>query len=566
MQHYGHKRNEDEGYPLAAWIWGHRLRSGQHWMEYLLEFLNVLAGFEYQLGHGLDGSSYQRFTRLGLRRFVFYDTHEKTTHSYDDLARDLLWQKLREDTFVNYSSRGDEPLTLTKNLLKAFSAIEDSRSWYAKSLFPAHENLLFWEALRKGATKYRSKQVSQDTRPFDLDKDISFSDRNFFARGGELYYLILSAGTEEAPSCRSFIASRLKNLLQQNSSLGELARAIDQAWQKLLETEAIDHSPNHQGTLGWIPNSKCSLYQVIAEDIATFLESNLDPLESLDLLAHLISFHLVQYIYHFSHPELSINHTNSSCLNQCRPHLLVDSLDGKGKEGEILRKESAKLFREQEYRQEQRATTYIQSQLKQWIENIQHTNNSVEELGELAKKHFNLDQATKKTRQEYDNKIQHLSNLCSQKQFNNMQIIEELTDILTSFLLGDFRKNFLPVHRKLAKRSGFVAPQVGTSARFVFGDNLLKAIVLATVSPGSQVPFGDFLKQLFTRYGIIVGPEEARESGLFNRQRINVEYYDFNRTALLEKMKHAGLVIEYSDATALVVNNEVSVVEAAANV
>jgi len=60
MERYGHI--DREGYPLAAWIWGHRLRLGQHWMEYLLEFLNVLAGFDYELGQGVDSAPKQKCT------------------------------------------------------------------------------------------------------------------------------------------------------------------------------------------------------------------------------------------------------------------------------------------------------------------------------------------------------------------------------------------------------------------------------------------------------------------------------------------------------------------------
>ena len=57
---------------------------------------------------------------------------------------------------------------------------------------------------------------------------------------------------------------------------------------------------------------------------------------------------------------------------------------------------------------------------------------------------------------------------------------------------------------------------------------------------------------LYERYGLVIGPIEAQEAGLLARQRINVEYYDRNRLALLEKMKHAGLAVECSDATAVV--------------
>ena len=52
--------------------------------------------------------------------------------------------------------------------------------------------------------------------------------------------------------------------------------------------------------------------------------------------------------------------------------------------------------------------------------------------------------------------------------------------------------------------------------------------------------------------GIIVGPGEARTAELMERLRINEEYYTRNRDALLGRMQRAGLLTQYSDATALV--------------
>jgi hypothetical protein len=99
---------------------------------------------------------------------------------------------------------------------------------------------------------------------------------------------------------------------------------------------------------------------------------------------------------------------------------------------------------------------------------------------------------------------------------------------------------------------GFIAPKKGTNARFVLGDDLLKALVLANTPINGQMTFDEFLGQLYKNYGIVIGPEESIQSGLFNSHRINIEYYDRNRIALLDKMKYAGLVVEYSDATAMI--------------
>jgi len=560
MLYYGHKDEDD--YPLAAWMWGHRLRVGQHWMEYLLEFLNVLAGFDYRLGQGLDGnegqtdylSTYRLFTRLGLRRFVFYDEREKTRHPFDDRARVQLWQTLREEVLCDLHN-DEEALTLVRSLLRAFSAVEEQRSWYAKSLFPAHHNLLFWEALRRGATKYRGKHVPDGTPPRMLDEEISFTERNFFARGGEVYYLILSASTENAPERRAFIAGRLQTLLNDhNQALGVLAEVIDQTWSNL---RGDDGSEEPGGTLGWIPDPACPLYACIAEDVATFLQHDLDPLESLDLLAHLVGLHLVQYIYHRAHPEAGPErHASSQCLDACRPSLLVDALDGQS--GGVIHNLSAALFREQECRQVQKGVAYVQGQVATWVTEMSGDPNWAENLIARAETFFGVGRLHSRTRQPYQRQADRLMTRWTSGELDVTGFVEAYAAILSDLLMGDFHKNFLGVHRKLAKSVGLVSPRKGPGGRFVLGDNLLKTLVLANLLPGAQMTFGDFLERLYERYGFIVGPGEARVSGLFDRQRINAEYYDRNRAALLEKMKHAGLVVEYSDATALVVSDRVA--------
>jgi len=64
--------------------------------------------------------------------------------------------------------------------------------------------------------------------------------------------------------------------------------------------------------------------------------------------------------------------------------------------------------------------------------------------------------------------------------------------------------------------------------------------------------YDEFLARLYERYGLVVGPEEVRQSSLLDRRWINAEYYDRDKAALLEKMKHAGPAVEYWDATAVV--------------
>ena len=552
MKRYGYVESDNQGYPLAAWIWGHRLRMGQDWMEYLLEFLNVLAGYNYELGQGINTGNtipstqdeYERFTRLGLRRFVFYHEREKTRHPYDDHAYQLLLTELSKhvdavDPHIN------DPVLLLRNLLQAFSAVEAQRSWYAKSLFPAHHNLLFWEAIRKGATKYKGRSVPQGTPPAFLDEEIKYDQRNFFARGGEIYYLILSAGTDKHPEKRRFISDRMRKILvDHNQALGQVASIIDQTWISIFQNGGGTLPKKQKGKLGWIPASEVSYYEIVADDVFMLLHAELDSLELLDLFVHLMGFHLSLYIYQHTYRQ----------SGGTKPTLLIDAMDGA--DGGIIRNVSATLYSEQEARIVQRGREYVSEQVTNWANQADKEDDFRDIIFSAVNKSFNLDKLRKRTRRSYNLETDELLELLSDKTISQAEFLARYTDVLTELLLNDFRKNFLGVHRKLAKSSEFVAPRKGRNERFVLGDNLLKALTFANLEPGKSQVYGDFLNRLRNRYGLIVGSDGARESGLFARHPINENYYRRNQDALLAKLKYAGLAIEYSDATAMVAHDQ----------
>lgn len=561
---------DHEGYPLADWIYGHRLIDGEGWMEYLLEFLNVLVGFDYRLGQGIENEPanadkrYKRRASYGLRRFVFYGESEKRKRPEDQKALDLLQRALEENT--NASDQGD-PLEQAKELLRSYSAVEASRSWYAKSLFPAHENLLFWEALRKGGKGAKVASSVAQMQATELDEGMDLTARNFFARGGEVYYLILSAGTSNDQALRERIQSRLEALLtQRNQAVGKLAGMIENTWQDLRDENESNPDSSRGASLGWIPEPDSTLYTAFAEDVDRLLSAELDPLETMDLLAHLICFQLLIYIYH---------HTNTSGyvgadspgrdgeLNQGHQMILIDCLGGQRR---TLRQASATRYKEHEQLQVNRAKDYVRRYVWECAEEMAEYNNFAISLEYVASRHFDLGRlrtssvkgsSTSKKRTPRDDYIASFDSL--QKQFERGDIerskfVELYIESLQQLLLDRFRSSFLPTHRKLARSIGFISPFQGPSQRYVLGDNLLKALVLSNLAPGDRTTYGHFLERLYIRYGLVVDQWAARASGLYESKPINAEYYKDNRDALQQKLKTASLLEEYSDATALVVN------------
>ncbi|GEM49186.1 hypothetical protein [Deinococcus cellulosilyticus] len=559
MQRYGNYDSAPKQYPVSAYIWGHRFRIGQDPMEYLLEFLNVLYGFDYELGRGIcDGEKqdrkslgFKKATRLGLRRFVFYSDTEKSRHPRDDFARKRLENKLRQSDLIRLNptplgmDSGFDPVESAKSLLKSFTAVESNRSWFARALFPAHESLLFWEALRK---KSKTERISEDElhqiEDHELDRGMEFTAANFFVRGGQLYYLLLSAGTRQDPQLACSITSRLKFLMKDSQpSIGQLAQFIDSLWQnespsEELEEEDPEEGGKGRGYLGWIPEPDQAFCHQMAEDVNKLLHAELDATELLTLFSYLMAFQITQYIYHRS--------LVLSGKTEMLPRLLVDLLENS--RDSSLRRASAVQFREQESQIRVAVQCHFEQELRtlfpggtSWMENLRKF---IDHLGDhypVKKQDLSNHQTDLEAR---------WSKMTGDKGIEAQRKLFQ--DRLEELLMGDFNKNFEGVHRKLAKYCGFVAPLVGTPQRYVLQNNLLKTLVYANLGPAERMEFTEFLSLLYQKYGLVVGLSQARESGLFERHRLNAEYYEMNQNMLLQKLKNAGLALEFSDATAMV--------------
>jgi len=544
MHAYGnYDRNEQ--YTPETVIWGHRLREGQEWIEYLLEFLAVLAGYNYSFGVYTD--EYIVPKRLGLRRFVFYDENEKSPDPRDEDAVKKLKERI-----VHYVQANGYPvediIQQIRSLIRSFAIIEKNRSWYAKSLFPVHEEFILWEALRKGSKRNTYRDDLTKLSLHELDKGVEFFARNFFARGGELYYLMISAGTATEPSRRERIANRFKTLLRDSHrTLGRIASIINQAWVDLTKSD-VKAEDIVKGKPGWLPDPTCPLYTYFAEDLDNLLDNQLDELECLELVAHLICFHIIIYIYHRAHPQNcsdSTLHQSGRCLQVCRPEILID-LPGDN-DGQIIRSISANLLKRHERWQIDQVRHFVQNRVTLSIHQ-QPNAQPIDIVERLADEYFgNIRQST---RSEFQKSISKLRQRATK--MKNEEIVEELINLMYDALASNFHRHFLGIHRRLGRAIGLIAPQRGPQPRFVLGDTLLKTLTMVIVPPSGSLPFGTFLERLYRRYGIIIGPGEAKQTDLIHRFAVNEGAFASNRDRFLNRMKSAGLLTQYSDATAMV--------------
>lgn len=514
---------------LSAHIWGHRFKDGQRGAEYVLEFLNILFGTGYAFGN----DKYVRKRSTGLRRFIFEGVKEGagTKGSILILTEE---EKLRLQQAVQ-----ENDLPVLKQFLRNLEVTlydmtgkEADRSWYARSLYPLHESLLYFEMRKKS------------------DVTGEAFERNFFARGGELYFLMLAHGTEEYPERRSYIEDRFRSLLTKNKIIENVVGKILSAFNE--DIDGVEHADERKQPVDAIlptdavVNNK-RLFEMFAMELEQLLRIDLDIYEMFRLLMALVCFQLHRYILE----RAGVAHTNVQyffdCLEGDNQHISARSANNFDAHELVIKAKLEEAF-EQRYN-----------------ERIGNNESIIEHLPEW--KSLDEDKAPKFI------KLMNLGNLKSRKKLI-VQVLEQcsgpedvrtkLKDVVREIVSESLKKEKLAITRTLSRDGGFATFKRGrsTNYRYTISDAFLQMLVFTKVSPSEKIEFFTFLEVLYRDFGIIIGERQAKKSGLYEQSRLNARYFQDNEKALRDKLRQNGLLIEFSDATAMIQNPYVHALEA----
>ena len=111
---------------------------------------------------------------------------------------------------------------------------------------------------------------------------------------------------------------------------------------------------------------------------------------------------------------------------------------------------------------------------------------------------------------------------------------------------NNIHKYLLP----LAKDIGLATARQRIGTWFAIDDPLLFALVMANVD--RTVELRDFVARLHERYGIVIGPDEARTA--FDRLPVGAQSFEGNLMALEARMTRLALTRRLSDDCAFVMN------------
>lgn len=506
---------------VASWteeaIWGHRFRNDQTPWLLLLELLNICAArlpeteapgmFPARPDADPEAGVHESFSyslpkRSELRHILFRDhrlDEETARATIGDAAHWESWlAKAESDSGLDLKYlRGHfatfESFASTTRLLRGLE-VEPGRNrrWTSRHLVPHGPDALMADLRER-------KDGTMDT------------DHRFFARGGELIFLMLSR-SEQRDHLESLIRKRL------------LSRA--NRWNRLSarlqpEGEVVHTGQTH---IGYLPVPRHSRYDALAADWLTLLELDRLPADyALEPLMRLTGLHAALYLL-----ERAAESAGADAIAPLPLEMISTGANA-------VRKLSIEQFHAHQH-----AT---REALKRRLEAFQDSSDW---------QGLPRDNIKQRAHQLLRDTFLWTKGDASRSPETQFQ---------------EFFDNALRNHSgHLGQIPNFYLQQVGLAVRrrgagswYAPSDGMLEALVLANIR--EPLELRAFLDTLRRRYGLVVGPHDARTA--FGEMPVREEQLSRNLQRFEERMRALGFLHRLSDDCAFVHNPFVTASKAA---
>ena len=484
-------------------IWGHRFHDEQTPWLVLLEFLAVFESqsrknqaLENPRINGSHESISYSIPKLEELRFLIFN-NPRLHHIEKTVKSDFeKWQQWKNSIRGNYN-RDYSYLEKRFGDFSKFVRIveffqhtslepERNRRWTSKFVFPYGPDCIYADVREKAGS-------------------LESADRRFYARGGELLYLMLN---------RSSSAKKLAKLIR-TKLLNPSER-----WNLL----ARDLMPNKNGdyirtSVGYLPYEKRREYEDLAEDWLNLLNLRIPGVSLLDPLMRMTALNMLLYILRRSFEEIGEGAEPCLVLEIAAP-----------------RKTAVFELSHENYSQNRTLTrralqAHISSIKKtdDWLKACSNRSPSQAVL-QLLKKRFNWEPKNPSSRNRGPDRILEDLLTAAQKR-HKAHVANVLPDWSRRIALSVLRQ----------RMGTWYSPD----------DALLKALVMTIVEYREE--YNRFLSRLYDRYRIVVGVAEAEKA--FGSLPMDERVLAENATRLEQRLRTLGLLHRLSDDCAYVVNN-----------
>ncbi len=480
-------------------IWGHRFYNDQTPWLVFLEFLCVFRA-RHIAGCALDESlpegghekiSYSVPRSLPLRELVFNNPHLQQIEAAkrSDNEKWIEWSKyVGGYDFSFLKHRFDDKFSRLTHVVEYFqnTAVEPHRKrrWTSRFNFPHGPDCLY----------------------ADLPKDPHGSpDRRFFARGGELLYLML---------CRSGCGPDIAKLIDER-----LLRAQD-PWNRVAKVLLLhaDDGDTIYNTVGYLPCAERPEYKELAKTWKQLLRLQLPGAVLFDPLVRLSSLHMLIYMLRRAADVIG--------GEKVEPRFVLEIA---APSKTILREVSSESLQANRMSTLRAVRAYVESARadQRW----HHALNA--RVPADAVRDFLIDRFAWKGAPEVG---------------DHNYIFSELR----SYAEKRHKQHVFKVHNEWTKQIGLTFSQRRAGTWYAPSDSLLKALVMCIVE-GRRKEYHRFLEKLYERFSIVIDAPEAKKA-FGGTLPIDQHAFTLNAQRLEQRLRTLGLLRRLSDDCAYVLN------------
>jgi len=489
-------------------IWGHRLYDEQLPHLTVLEFLGVLGSNldkPLQPHEGLGGAiRFKPQRQIRLRGLLFNNPYVESI-AESKLSDEEKWRQWFDKFEQSKTGNGDGASDVWY-LRQSFSSFSD----FAKAI----------ELLRSSSFESRSNKrwSSKFVFPFGPDalyEDLEFdskgnmsNDRRFFARSGELLYLMLTRAKRGA-ELGELLANRMFDL---SAPMNRLVRAL----------QGSPQLPEDARVSGYLPEASSPRFDQICEDWLVILSREMPVYDALE---HLIAVTGLNMLLYF------LERAKKTAGNDEPVEFVCEIVS---KDGRKVRALSGDSYLSNQGLPEKAIRAHIESIRSDnaWL-NAGATEFPDAKRVELLRETFQWPPLVAKDEDDYSGRSP-----------------DELVSKLVELALPRHAMHVGKIHASWSRAIGLSSRRLSRRYRYAPNDRLLKSIVIAIV--GERMQFDEFLVEAKRRYGLVIG--DAEGAHLVEGKLVDQGELSENRENLETRLVGLGLVRRLSDSCSFVEN------------
>ena len=482
-------------------IWGHRLYDEQLPHLAVLEFLGVLGSNVNSplVAAPSDKVRYRPQRQIRLRGLLFNNPYVESVRE-KAVPDEEKWRIWKEHFSNDATKLGDEDMDYLRQVFTSFDDFAKAIELLRSSSFEARSN-----------KRWSSKFVfpfGPDALYEDLDAACSTNDRRFFARTGELLYLMLCRAAR-GPELGKKLVERL---FDKTVPMNRLVRALQGEPQRAQDARDV----------GYLPHAKHHRFDLMCEDWLAILSRDMPIYDALEHLIASAGLNLLLYFLECAKAQAGdVEPVEFVCEIVSKERTKVRALSGDS------------------YQSNQAASVRA---VKAAVEGIRLT----EEWIAATQSEYPEAECARLMRARF----QWPSADGGDEGDAGSQSGDELVRQLVEKAESRHEQHVGKIHAAWSRSIGLSSRRLARRTRYAPNDRLLKTLVVTIVDDRMQ--FDEFLQKAQGRYGLVIG--DAEGARLVREKQVDQEALSENRENLEARLVGLGLVRRLSDSCSFVEN------------